>query len=113
MWFAGGPLEAAVTNKGLGVGIPAGRQRRVGYGNDAGVMSTLERAVAAHTYIGGYRFSAADVYVGAQIGWGLQFGSIEKRQAFVDYFGRLSERPAYKRAAEIDDALVREMKAAG
>lgn len=112
MFFAAGPLEAAVTNKALNVDIPKDRERMVGYGNYDEVISTLERAVGAHAYIGGYRFSAADVYVGAQIGWGLQFGTIEKRQAFVDYFGRLSERPAYKRATEIDDALVREIKAA-
>lgn len=113
MFFAAGPLEAAVTNKTLGVEVSKERERMVGYGNYAEVISTLERTVGAHDFIGGYRFSAADVYVGSQIGWGLQFGTIEKRQAFVDYFGRLSERPAYKRATEIDDALAREIKAAG
>lgn len=113
MFFAAGPLEAAVTNKTLGVEVASDRERMVGYGNYAEVISTLERAVASHDFIGGYRFSAADVYVGSQIAWGLQFGTIEKRQAFVDYVGRLSERPAYKRATEIDDALVREIKAAG
>lgn len=113
MFFAAGPLEAAVTNKTLGVEVASDRERMVGYGNYTEVMSTLERAIASHEFVGGYRFSAADVYVGSQIGWGLQFGTIEKRQAFVDYYGRLSERPAYKRATEIDDALVREIKAAG
>jgi glutathione S-transferase len=113
MFFAAGPLEAAVTNKTLGVEVARDRERMVGYGNYAEVISTLERAVGAHDFIGGYRFSAADVYVGSQIAWGLQFGTIEKRQAFVDYVARLSERPAYKRATEIDDALVREIKAAG
>ncbi len=113
MFFAAGPLEAAVTNKALGVEIAKERERMVGYGNYGEVISTLERTVGDNEFVGGHRFSAADVYVGSQIGWGLQFGSIEKRQAFVDYFRRLSERPAYKRATEIDDALVREMKAAG
>lgn len=113
LFFAAGPLEAAVTNRTLGVEVAKDRERMVGYGNYDEVMSTLERAVGSHDFVGGYRFSAADVYVGSQIGWGLQFGTIEKRQAFVDYFGRLSERPAYKRATEIDDALVREIKAAG
>lgn len=112
LFFAAGPLEAAVTNRTLGVEIAKDRERMVGYGNYAEVMSALEKAVTAHTYVGGYRFSAADVYVGAQIGWGLQFGSIEKRPAFEDYHARLSERPAYRRAAEIDNALAREMQPA-
>ncbi|MGE7369211.1 glutathione S-transferase family protein [Neorhizobium sp. NPDC001467] len=112
LFYAAGPLEAATTNRTLGVEVSPERERMVGYGTYADVMETLERAVASHTYIGGHRFSAADVYVGSQIGWGMQFGSIEKRPAFVDYFARLSERPAYKRASEIDNALAGEMQAA-
>jgi glutathione S-transferase len=54
----------------------------------------------------GDRFSAADLYVGAQIGWGLQFGWLEKRPAFQAYSERLLSRPAAVRAREIDDALM-------
>ena len=36
-------------------------------------------------------FSAADVYVGSQIGWGMQFGAIEKRPAFERYWARIGE----------------------
>ena len=50
------------------------------------------------TGIAGDRFSAADVYVGAQIGWGLQFRTIERRPAFEDYVERVTGRPAYARA---------------
>ena len=62
-------------------------------------------AVAHGPYICGEQFTAADVYVGAQIGWGMMFGTIEKRPAFEDYFGRLQSRPAAIRANELDDAL--------
>ena len=34
----------------------------------------------------------------------MMFGTIEKRPAFEDYFGRLQARPAAIRANEIDDA---------
>jgi glutathione S-transferase len=54
----------------------------------------------------GDSFTAADVYVGSQIGWGLQFGTIEKRPTFAQYWERISKRPAALRAREIDDALV-------
>ena len=50
-------------------------------------------AVGAGPYICGDQFTAADVYVGSQIGWGMMFGSIDKRPAFEDYFGRLAAAP--------------------
>jgi glutathione S-transferase len=69
-------------------------------------MDTLELAVTNTEYLAGGKFSAADVYVGAQIGFGLRFGSIEKRPAFEAYWARVGSRPAQIRAAEIDDALL-------
>ena len=104
LFFAAGPLEAAVINRSLGVEVPADKQGRVGYGSFAAVMDTLEQAVAGAGYITGDRFSAADVYVGSHIGWGLQFGSIEARPGFADYWARVSDRDAYRRARELDDA---------
>ncbi|MGX5668111.1 glutathione S-transferase family protein [Rhizobium daejeonense] len=106
MFFAAGPLEAAVSNRALGFVVPEERRRMIGYGSYEDVMATLQRAVSGNTYIAGERFTAADVYVGSHIGWGLQFGSIERRPAFVDYLERLSQRHAYQRAAELDDAAM-------
>ncbi len=60
----------------------------------------------AATFIAGDRFSAADVYVGSQIGWGLAFGTIESRPAFAAYWSRISERPAAVRARALDDAAM-------
>ena len=48
-----------------------------GYGCYADVMNALETALGAGDYLLGDRFSAADVYLGAHIGWGLQIGAIE------------------------------------
>lgn len=105
LFFAAGPLEAAVTNRSLGVEPPADREGFVGYGNFASVMDTLETA-ASGRFIAGERFSAADVYVGSHIGWGLRFGSIENRPAFSDYWARVSNREAHKRATALDDAAM-------
>ncbi|RWX75661.1 glutathione S-transferase family protein [Neorhizobium lilium] len=112
MFFGAGPLEAAVTNRALGVDVPAGRERMVGYGSFSDVMNTLELALRTNSYIAGDSFTAADVYVGSQIGWGLQFGSIEKRPVFEQYFGRLALRPAYQRASEKDDQAAGELQTA-
>jgi glutathione S-transferase len=106
MFFAAGPLEAAVGDKMLGLDIPADKQPMIGYGNFAAVMNALEKAVTAAPFIAGDTFSAADVYVGSHIGWGLQFGTIEKRKAFEDYWARLRDRPAHRRAEELDDAAM-------
>jgi glutathione S-transferase len=109
MFFAAGPLEAAVTDKSLGVEVPEERRRVVGYGSFAQVMDALEGAVSGDGYIAGPRFTAADVYVGAQIGWGLLFGTIEKRPVFERYWERVRSRPAALRAKAIDDALANEL----
>lgn len=106
MFYAAGPFEAAVTNRSLNVEVPPERKGMVGYGSFEDVMNALEYAVTRTEFIAGDKFSAADVYFGSSIGWGLMFGSIEKRPAFQDYFGRLASRPAAVRAREIDDALV-------
>ena len=112
MFFAAGPVEAVVTGKSLGLLAPADKAMMAGYGTFEETIDALERAVAGGPYICGDQFTAADVYVGSQIGWGMMFGSIDKRPAFEDYFGRLGERPAAKRAREMDDALIAEAKAA-
>lgn len=106
LFFAAGPVEASVTNKALGFIPSEERQRMVGYGSYDAVMDTLEQAVKGKRYIAGDRFSAADVYVGSHLMWGLQFGSIDKRKAFEDYWAGLKDRPALARASELDDALM-------
>ncbi|HJS86508.1 MAG TPA: glutathione S-transferase family protein [Acetobacteraceae bacterium] len=106
LFFAAGPLEAAATNKALGVEVPPERRPMVGYGSYADVMNALEHAVSGRDYLLGDRFTAADVYVGSHIGWGMMFGSIEKRPAFERYYERLRGRPAWARAQAIDDALM-------
>jgi glutathione S-transferase len=108
LFFAAGPLEAATTNKAFGFEVPAERRAMAGYGSLDDVLAALEAAVADREHLVGDRFSAADVYVGSHLGWGMRFGMVEKRPAFERYFERLIARPAAIRAREIDDALVAE-----
>jgi glutathione S-transferase len=106
LFFAAGPLEAAVTNRSLGVQVPEERAGMVGYGDLERVTDTLEAALDGREFVAGDRFSAADVYVGSHVGWGLQFGSIEDRPAFRAYSERLRGRPAAIRARQLDDAAM-------
>ena len=106
LFFAAGPVEQAVTNKAAGFEPTAERERMFGYGNFDLAVDTLEKGVTAHPWIAGDRFTAADVYIGAQIIWGLQFGTLPKRDAFAAYAEKLTAREAYKRATALDDALM-------
>lgn len=106
LFFAAGPLEAVVTAHALGLEAPSEKSSMVGYGCYGDVMDTLEYALTRGEFVAGDRFSAADVYVGSHIGWGLQFQSIEDRPVFREYWERLSQRDAQLRATALDDAAV-------
>lgn len=106
LFFVAGPLEAAVTDSvALGVEPDAEKQRMTGYGTYATVMETLAGWFRTHAHVAGDRFTAADVYVGAHIAWGLEFGSIEPHAEFEAYAARVREREALQRATELDDRL--------
>ncbi len=102
LFFAAGPLEAAVIDRTLNVSIPEERERMVGYGNFERTVDVLAAAVARNDYIAGKQFTAADVYVGSHVIWGIQFGSLPRRTEFETYAARLAERPAYLKAKAID-----------
>jgi glutathione S-transferase len=112
LFFAAGPAEQAITNNHAQF-VPSEEQARMfGYGSYDLTVDVLEQAVSAHPYVAGDRFTAADVYVGSQIGWGITFGTLPKRDAFAAYFDRLTSRDAYARAAAKDDALAKELQGA-
>lgn len=114
LFYAAGPVEAATSNHALGFELPKDPQKRgmLGYGSLAQVTSVLETAVTNGPFILGEKFSAVDVYLGSQIGWGTQFGTIEKRPAFSEYLARILTRPAAVKAREIDDQLLAQVKSA-
>ena len=106
LFYGAGPVEAMASNHALGVQIPDEKRGMVGYGSREQVIETLDKALQGREYLAGNTFTAADLYVGAQIGWGLQFGTIDRRPAFEEYTGRILSRPAALRAKEIDDGLI-------
>jgi len=108
LFFTAGPMEQAITNNHAKFLPTAEQGRMFGYGNYDLAVDTLEKAVSAHPYIAGDRFTAADVYVGSTVGWGISFGTLPKRDAFQAYHDRLVGRDAYKRANDIDNALMPE-----
>ncbi|HUZ11769.1 MAG TPA: glutathione S-transferase family protein [Caulobacteraceae bacterium] len=113
MFFAAGPVEGAMAARALGAEVKPEHRRMLGWGDLADLMTGLESAIAGRDYILGDRFSAADVFFGAHVGWGMQFGVIEPRPTLQRYSERLQARPAAVRAREIDDALIAQAQAAG
>lgn len=108
LFFAAGPLEAALVNHACGFQPTREQEARVGYGSLPAVVDTLAQAVAGRRYIAGDRFSAADIYVGAQIGYGMRFGTLERRPEFETYWAGLKDRPAHRRiAAYMEDAMAK------
>ena len=105
LFFAAGCVEPAGWFAAMQLETPPERRRMLGFGSMKDTLDTLELALQPGPYIVGDQFTAADVYVGSQIGWGTNFGWLEKRPSFMAYLERVLARPAWKRAWEIDEAL--------
>jgi glutathione S-transferase len=107
LFFGAGCIEPALVDRMLE--RAPGRPSTLGYGSYEDVLRTLETALAPGPFILGARFSAADVYVGSEIGWGLMTKALEPRPAFTAYAARLRDRPAFQRATAQVEALAKQM----
>ncbi len=108
LFFASGPLEAAIIDKARNISISDEHKRMVGYSGYQQTVDVLAKAVTANSFIAGDNFSAADVYVGSHVIWGIEFGTLPKRPEFEDYADKLKTRSAYLAAKEIDAKLMAE-----
>lgn len=111
LFYAAGPAEQAIVSHNLKWTPTDEQQRMVGFGSYEKVVEVLEDVLSSRPYVAGGKFSAADVYVGSQVDWGLQFGTLPKSDKLEAYVAPLREREAYKRAKAIDGALIAEMQA--
>jgi glutathione S-transferase len=104
LFFAAGPLETAVVTKAMGWELAPERSVMAGWGSFERTLDAVEGAVGGREHLAGERFSAADLYLGSLLSWGMKFGILPKRPAFETYVGGLTSRPAYARAAVLDAA---------
>lgn len=103
LFFGAGPVEAVLSNTGLGFVVPPERRRAIGYGSLDDVVAALDGHFSQSPYVTGGQFSAADVYLGNLIGWGAQFGLMPMRPALSAYWDRIKDRPARLRAVQLDE----------
>lgn len=111
LFFASGPIEQAVTNHSSGWDPDPAKRRTFGYGTYDEALQTLADHLSGRDFVCGERFTAADVYVGSQVLWGVAFGTMTKLDPFLAYAARLEQREAYQRGKAIDNGLIAEMKA--
>ena len=71
-----------------------------GWGSYDDVLGALETAVEPGPWILGDTFSAADVYIGAELAWATSFGApgIMDRPTLATYIERVKARPGYQRS---------------
>jgi glutathione S-transferase len=108
LFFGAGCIEPALVDRML-QRPPVDRPSALGYGSYEDTLRALESALSTGRWILGERFSAADVYIGSQIGWGLMAKSLEPRQTFQDYVARCQQRPAFQRAAARDAEYMKQL----
>ena len=115
LFFAAGPVETAVTAKAFGFDTAgdARKQMTAGWGSYDKVVDALDTWFSANDFVCGDRFTMADVYVGSQVDWGLQFETLPGRGSFNAYAARLRERPKYLEAKAIDGALMAQAQESG
>ena len=108
MFFGSGCFEPAFTNHAF-KRPPVDRPSAIGYGTYEDTLNTLEKALARGPFLLGERFSAADVFVGSQIGWAMMTKAIEPRPVFEQYLTHCGARPANQRAKAQDEKYMQEL----
>ena len=106
LFFAAGPVEQAVTSKAMGWEVSNEHAGMAGFGTFDRAMETFETLLSDRDYVCGDRFTMADVYVGSQCAWGLEFGTMPKRDVFARYAERVTSRDACREARAIDIDLI-------
>ncbi|MGE5562829.1 MAG: glutathione S-transferase family protein [Bacillota bacterium] len=112
MFYAAGPVEAAVSNKAAGWEPSEQQQRMFGYGTFDKVVAVLDELLTLRDYVCGNRFTAADVYLGSHIMFAMQFNLLPEHDSFKRYRDLLTAREAHKRATNIDDQAQAQMQPA-
>ena len=110
LFFGAACVDAALIDRMLSRPAPE-KTSALGYGSYQDVVQALDQAITPGPYILQQRFSAADIFIGSQIGFGMMTRSLEPRPSFQRYLDLLHQRPAYQRLQEQTEQLVARLKA--
>lgn len=104
--FAAACGEPAMSNHANGWDPSPEKMRQFGYGSFDETFATLANWLKGREFVAGKRFSAADVYVGSLLNFGMMFGIVPKKPEFEAYVAPLIARPAKQRADQLAQALM-------
>ena len=110
MFYAAGCVDPAIIDRMLARPVPE-RTGAVGYGKYEHVLDTLGKALTPGPYLLGERFTAADLYIAAELNFGIMTKAFEPRPVFVAYLARMAERPGQIRANKQAEELTARLKA--
>lgn len=99
MFFGAGCVEPALVDRLLHRPVPD-TPGALGYGSYEDTLDTLEKALARGPFLLGAQFTALDVFLGAEIEWGILTHALEPRPRFQLYVERIRARPAHARVME-------------
>lgn len=78
----------------------------VAFGAFEDMVAYLDRILGERRFAAGDRFTAADTQLASSLGYVMsQTDALPKRQSFIDYVARATDRPAERKAREIDKEL--------
>jgi len=99
LFFGGSCIEPAVADQMFKRPAPA-QPGAIGWGSYDDVIRTVEAGLQPGPFLLGDKFSAADVYIGAELSWAGQFGAplIKESRVISEYVARCKERPAFLRS---------------
>ncbi|WP_137388746.1 glutathione S-transferase family protein [Rhodoligotrophos defluvii] len=98
LFFGGSCFEPALLDKMM-KRPPVEPAGMTGHGSYEDVLASLKTALTPGPYLLGERFSAADVYIGSELGWAIKFGApgLDTEPVITDYVSRMASRPAFMR----------------
>ena len=108
LFFAAGVMEPAFGEKFFKWEVPP---NRVAWGSFQSMESTVVDAVSRGGWLLGDRFTAADVFMGANLHFGLFTKLFPGEGPIADYVKRCSERPALQRAMAVEERFTKEQEA--
>ena len=104
LFFSSGCMEPAFVQKMMGVNLP---KSNAGWGSFDLVMEVVDAALKPGPYLLGEAFSAADVMLGSDVWYGIGLLKvIVPTPAMSAYVERLTARPAFQRARQIEAAAL-------
>jgi glutathione S-transferase len=112
LFFGAGCVEPAMLDKIFQRPVHS-KPAANGYGLYEDTMNALEKALSPGPFILGDRFSAADVYIAAQLRFGILLTkSVDPLPVFTAYLDRAMSRPAFKRVEQASEEHIAKLKAA-